>query len=92
MRDVWVSGLSDRKCHEEVKMGSGQRTGLRVCLGPLIRACRVSQIFSGASHPALSIAAETAETFIGHTWCFSRTCRENRESKMVSRIAWNDVF
>lgn len=41
VRDVWVSYLSDRKCHGEVKMGSRQRTGLRICLGPLIRACRV---------------------------------------------------
>lgn len=32
-------------CHEEVKMGSRQRTGLRICLGPLIRACRVHWIF-----------------------------------------------
>lgn len=54
-RDVWASDLPDRKCHEEVKMGSRQRTGLRICLGPLIRACRVHSIFSGASHPSLSL-------------------------------------
>lgn len=64
VRDVWVSDLSDRKCHEEVKMGSRQRTGLGIFLGCLIRACRVHWIFSGASYPALSVTAETAETFV----------------------------
>lgn len=63
-RGVWVSDLSDRKCHEEVKMGSRQRTGLRIFWGSLIRACRIYWIFSGASHPALSVTAETDETFI----------------------------
>lgn len=65
------------------KWDPGQRTGLRLHLGPLIRACRIHWVFRCSSPP--SITAETAEMFLCHARWFSRECNKWGDSKIVGK-------